>query len=211
MASFMSEFERIIKTGQINSDTLSQILSLDEDQQQAMIERLAPAPDNVAYDILFFLMNTMEPTHPLRPRLYQLTMDRAHINFKFSMILINHTNPDHPGPITHLIKHILSKETDKALLKDIFRAAGRLGMEFLVDDLAEFVFYDDSELRREAITAMERIGTDKALHRLEKIAQTDKCDSDILDALTFLKGKQKTPPVSQPREKAKKKSNPALK
>ncbi|MBP8830075.1 MAG: hypothetical protein KBG98_10545, partial [Desulfobacter sp.] len=59
MASFMSEFERIIKTGEINSDTLSQILSLDQDQQQAMIERLAPAPDNVAYDILSFLMNTM--------------------------------------------------------------------------------------------------------------------------------------------------------
>lgn len=210
MASFMSEFERIIKTGQINSDTLSQILSLDEDQQQAMIERLAPAPDNVAYDILSFLMNTMGPTHPLRPRLYQLTMDRAHINFKFSMILINHTNPDHPGPITHLIKHILSKETDKALLKEIFRAAGRLGMEFLVDDLAEFVFYDDSELRREAVTAMERIGTNKALHRLEKIAQTDKCDSDILDALTFLKGKQKTPPASQPREKAKPSQLPQL-
>ncbi|HKL82253.1 MAG TPA: HEAT repeat domain-containing protein [Desulfobacter sp.] len=154
-----------------------------------MIEQLALAPDNVAYDILFFLMNTMGPTHPLRPRLYQLTMDRAHINFKFSMILINHTNPERSGPITHLIKYILSKETDKDLLKDIFRAAGRLGMAFLVDDLAEFVFYDDPELRKEAITAMERIGTNKAVQRLEQIAQTDKCDSDVLDALAFLKGR----------------------
>lgn len=203
MASFISEFERMIKTGEINSDTLSQILSLDEDQQQAMIEQLALAPDNVAYDILSFLMNTMGPTHPLRPRLYQLTMDRAHINFKFSMILINHTNPDRPGPITHLIRHILSKETDKDLLKDIFRAAGRLGMEFLVDDLTEFVFYDDPELRKEAVTAMERIGTNKAVQRLEQIAQTDKCGPDILDALAFLKGKRKTPPGHQPREKAK--------
>jgi len=189
MASFISEFKRIIKTREINSDTLSPILNLDEDQQQAMIEQLALAPDNVAYDILFFLMNTMGPTHPLRPRLYQLTMDRAHINFKFSMILINHTNPERSGPITHLIKYILSKETDKDLLKDIFRAAGRLGMAFLVDDLAEFVFYDDPELRKEAITAMERIGTNKAVQRLEQIAQTDKCDSDVLDALAFLTGR----------------------
>ncbi|MGD9824437.1 HEAT repeat domain-containing protein [Desulfobacter sp.] len=203
MASFISEFKRMIKTGEINSDTLSQILSFDKDQQQAMIEQLALAPDNVAYDILSFIMNTMGPTHPLRPRLYQLTMDRAHINFKFSMILINHTNPDRPGPITHLIRHILSKETDKELLKDIFRAAGRLGMEFLVDDLTEFVFYDDPELRKEAVTAMERIGTNKAVQRLEQIAQTDKCGPDILDALAFLKGKRKTPPGPQPRKKAK--------
>jgi len=203
MAPFISEFERIINTGEINPETLSMILNLDEDQQQAIIEQLALAPDDVAYDILFFLMNTMGPTHPLRPRLYQLTMDKAHINFKFSMILINHTNPDRPGPITHLIKHILSKETNKDLLKDIFRAAGRLGMKFLVDDLAEFIFYDDMELRQEAVTAMERIGTDKAIQRLEQIAQTDKCDSDILDALAFLKNKQKAPTALQSRKKAK--------
>ena len=74
-------------------------------------------------------------------------MDRAHINFKFSLILINHTNPERPEPIIHLIKHILSKETNKDLLKNIFRAAGRLEMEFLVDDLAEFVFYNDKGWR----------------------------------------------------------------
>nr|WP_320013693.1 HEAT repeat domain-containing protein [uncultured Desulfobacter sp.] len=203
MASFISEFERIIKTGEINSDTLLQILNRDENQQQAIIEQLALAPDNIAYDILFFLMNTMGPTHPLRPRLYQLTMDRAHINFKFSIILINHTNPERPGPITHLIKYILSKETNKDLLKDIFRAVGRLGMEFLVDDLAEFIFYDDLELRKEAVTAMERIGTNKALQRLEQIAQTDKCDSDVLDALVFLKGKRKATPAYQSPKKNK--------
>ena len=203
MALFISEFKRMIKTGEIDSDTLLPILNLDENQQQAMIEQLALAPDNVAYDILSFLMNTMGPTHPLRARLYQLTTDRAHINFKFSLILINHTNPEHPGPIIHLIKHILSKETNKDLLKDIFRAAGRLGMAFLVDDLAEFVFYDDLELRKEAVTAMERIGTNKAVQRLEQIAQTDKCDSDVLDALTFLKGNRKATPASQPPKKAK--------
>lgn len=208
MASFISEFERIIKTGEINTDTLSPILNLDENQQHAVIEQLALAPDNVAYDILFFLMNTMGPTHPFRPRLYQLTMDRAHINFKFSLILINHTNPDRPGPITHLIKHILGRETNKELLKDIFRAAGRLGMEFLIDDLAEFVFYDDLELRKEAVIAMERIGTPKALQRLEQIAQTDKCDSDILESLAFLKGKQKIPPAPQSRKKTKPSQRP---
>jgi DNA-binding phage protein len=203
MASFISAFERIIKTGKIHSDTLLQILNLDEDQQQVVVEQLALASDDVAYDILSFLMNTMGPTHLLRPRLYQLIMDRAHMNFKFALILINHTNPAQPGPITLLTRHILNKATDKGLIRDIFRAAGRLGMEFLVDDLAEFVFYDDLELRKEAVTALERIGTDKALQRLEQIALTDKCDSDVLDALAFLKGKRKATPVPQSQTKAK--------
>ncbi len=187
----MSEFERIIETGQVNSDTLLQILSLDEEQQQAVFEHLALAPDNVAYDIMFFLMNTMGPTHPMRQRLYQLTMDRAHLNFRFALILINHTNPDKTNSISQLVRHILSKETSKELLKDICRAAGRLGIEFLIDDLAEFVFYGDPELRKEAVTAMERIGTDKAAQRLEQIAQTDKCGPDILESLAFLKTKRK--------------------
>nr|WP_319393067.1 HEAT repeat domain-containing protein [uncultured Desulfobacter sp.] len=203
MASFFPAFERILKTGIVQSDTLIQILNLDEDQQQAVVEQLALAQDDVAYDILSFLMNTMGPTHPLHPRLYQLIMDRAHINFKFVLILINHTNPARPGPITPLTRHMLNKATDKDLIKDIFRAAGRLGMEFLVDDLAEFIFYDDLELRKEAVTALERIGTDKALQKLEQIAQTDKCDSDVLDALAFLKGKRKTTPAPKPQTKAK--------
>lgn len=203
MASFISEFEKIIKTGKMHSDTLLQILNLDEDEQHAVVEQLALAPDDIAYDILSFLMNTMGPTHPLRSRLYQLTMDRAHVNFKFALILINHTSPDRPGPIIHLIKHILSKETDKTLIKDIFRAAGRLGLEFLIDDLAEFVFYDDPELRKEAVTAMERIGTSTAIERLEQIEQTDKCGPDILETLAFLKSKRKATPEHQSREKIK--------
>ncbi|WP_320041017.1 hypothetical protein [uncultured Desulfobacter sp.] len=203
MTSLITKFEGIIKTGRMHSDTLLQILNLDEDQQQAVVEQLALAQDNVAYDILSFLMNTMGPTHPLRSRLYQLTMDRAHMNFKFAMILINHTNPAQPGAITYLIRHILRKETNKNLLKDIFRAAGRLGMEFLVDDLAEFVFYDDLELRKEAIIAMERIGTSKAIQRLEQIEQTDKCGPDILETLAFLKSKRKVTPAPQSSKKAK--------
>lgn len=202
-SSFFSTFERILKTGKLHSDTLIQILNLDEDQQQAVVEQLALAQDDVAYDILSFLMNTMGPTHALRPRLYQLIMDRAHMKFKFVLILINHTNPAQPGAIIPLTRHILNKATDKDLLKDIFRAAGRLGLEFLVDDLAEFVFYDDVELRKEAVTALERIGTDKALKKLEQIAQTDKCDSDVLDALAFLKGKRKTTPVPHTQIKEK--------
>ena len=196
MASFFPAFERILKTGQVHSDTLMQILNLDEDQQQAVVEQLALAKDDVAYDILSYLMNTMGPTHPIRPRLYQLIMDRAHMNFKFALILINHTNPAQPGPISPLTRHILNKATDKDLIKDIFKAAGRLGMEFLVDDLAEFIFYDDLELRKEAVTALERIGTDKALHKLEQIAQTDKCDADVLDALAFLNAKRKNNAVT---------------
>ncbi len=220
MAEFIPEFEKIIKTGDIEGarDTLIKILSLNETDQQAVIERLALSPDDTAYDILSFLMNTMGPAHPLQPRLYQLAMDRAHINFKFALILLNHTDPDRPGPIAPLIRHILGKETHRDLIEDIFRAAGRLGTEFLIDDLAEFVFYGDPELRKAAVTALERIGTDKAVQRLEQIAQTDKCGQDILDSLAFLQGKKKTQPVPKapkappkPRPAAKPKAAPAPK
>ena len=67
-----------------------------------------------------------------------------------------------------------------------------------MDDLAEFIFYDEPDLKQEAVKALERIGTASALARLEQVAGTKKCDADILDAVDVLRSNLTAPPAPKP-------------
>jgi CheY-like chemotaxis protein len=71
-------------------------------------------------------------------------------------------------------------------------------MESMIDDIAEFIFYDDPVLKTEAVRALERIGTPKACEKLEQASKTGKSDQDILDALDVLKSKEPVEPPAAP-------------
>ncbi|MCG8689197.1 MAG: hypothetical protein MI892_30275 [Desulfobacterales bacterium] len=206
MAEFIPELKQLIKKNQAEAtkEKLSGILDRPEEDQEAVIELLALASDKTALDLLSFLMDTIDEKHPVHARLYQLTSDRAHLNFEFVLLLLRHAGPDRLNQLTPLLKHILTRETKGTLLTQILRTVGILRMESLVDELAEFVFYDDQALRMEAVRALERIGTIKAVERLEQIAATRKCDQDILDALDVLRmGLPNQDSPAQPKEPEK--------
>ncbi len=59
----------------------------------------------------------------------------------------------------------------------------------MVDDIAEFIFYDDIDLKAEAVKALERIGTSKACEKLVTASKTSKCDQNILDTIEVLADK----------------------
>lgn len=189
MGDFIPDFKNLVKTSRVQEakDALASLTQRPEEEQQAAIEILALASDDTAFGLLSFLMETMAPDHPLRQRIFQLITDRAHINYNFAGILLAQGTPDQIRHITPLLKHILSKETHGELLNRILRVIGKLKLENLIDDVAEFTFYDDALLKQEAVKALERMATTKALERLQQIAATDKCDLDILDAIDMLK------------------------
>ena len=81
--------------------------------------------------------------------------------------------------IIPLLKHILLKETNTRLLNKIIRTAGKLKIEKMVDNIAEFIFYDDIDLKTEAVKALERIGTSKACEKLVKASKTSKIRSRV--------------------------------
>ncbi|MBA3011956.1 MAG: response regulator, partial [Desulfobacula sp.] len=93
---------------------------------------------------------------------------------------------------------ILSKETNDTLLNKIIRTAGKMKLEDLIDDVAEFIFYDHISLKTDAIKALERIGGPRCLERLEQVAVTDKCDQDVLDAIDVLKTNLSDTPPAEP-------------
>ncbi|WDP85509.1 MAG: hypothetical protein HUN05_10490 [Desulfobacter sp.] len=205
MAEFIRVLKPLIKTGQVEKikSLLNGIDIEQEDNQQVIVETLAlapdqPAPDQPALDLLASFLDTLDPKHPLHSRLFQLAMDRAHLNYKFVLLLMNHADCDQINQIIPLLKHILTRETKGDLLDQIIKTIGQLKLEVLVDDVAEFIFYDDPNLRHGAVKALEQMGSITALNRLEQIANTGKCDKDILDSLAFLKKKLGSDSLSSP-------------
>ncbi len=151
-----------------------------------MLEALALAGDQTAFALLSFLVPATRTNPGLHDRLIQLVMDRAFLNPVFARILLSGNNRQAALHAAPLLKHILSNATDKSLLGDIIKAAGQLRIENLVDDIAEFIFYDDSDLKTAAVKALVGIRTPRACLKLDMAARTEKCDPDILNGLATL-------------------------
>lgn len=189
MAPYLTALRQFIKTGQIEQarEQLSILSSRMDNEKKDVIEMLALASDKTALSLLDFLLGETTLDSETRKRLFQLTLDRAHLNFDFTTLLLDHGNRSQLIHYVPLFKHILSNETNEGLLNRIIRTAGKFKIDRLVDDVAEFIFYDHMALKTDAIEALKRIGDTKARERLEQIALTDKCDQEVLDAIAVLK------------------------
>lgn len=204
MSDYLPNLKKSIKTNKIGQakTLLSQIRDRHSAEKQEIIQMVALAPDKIAYELLTFLTDSQHRDPEIYDRLIQLVTDRAHLNFTFALILLE--KADRPT-IIHtipLLRHILTNETDKQVLANIIRTTGKIKLEHLVEDIAEFIFYDDFTLKNDAVKALERIGTESALKTLEKAAKTEKCDDNILDAIEALKAAapsgEKPVPESRP-------------
>ncbi len=191
MTRYIDEVKNSINTSNINqAKTL--LKDLPEQSRNIKLEvlhALALAPDKTALALIDFLFfeNSFDPE--FTDRLVQLTTDRAHLNFQFVLILFRVLGDGKIKRLSRLIRHILSNETRIDLLTVIIETIGRERIENMVDDVAEFIFYDDETLKAKAVKALERIGTPPALNRLVQAAETEKCDQNILDTIAVLKGK----------------------
>lgn len=189
MEDYISELTRLIQNGKVEParEKLRQLNSRPDPERHKVIELLALAPDKTALALMDLVLEDRSTDPETWDSLFQLLIDRAHLYFPFALIVLKHADPSRLLPVAPLFRHILAKETRPDILGRIIRKAGIYRLHPLTDDIAEFIFYDDPELKALAVTALERMGTKQACRRLEQIAATQKADPDILDALEFLK------------------------
>lgn len=197
MSEYIARLKDSLKSGKIGlaKTLLAELGSKHVQEKLDALEVLALTPDKAALEVLAFLISPDHRDPDIYDRLVQLTTDRAHLNFKFIFILLNNADEKTINQSVPLVRHILSNETDKDLLKEILRTIGKLKIEQLVDDISEFIFYDAPILKAESIKALERIGSEKALSNLIEASKTDKCDQDILDSIQVLSSKEKEQPL----------------
>lgn len=155
---------------------------------------LALADDQSAFESLSFLMDGRNRDPEIQGRIVQLITDRAHMNFAFAVILFNNLEQTELKKFVPLIRHILSNETDSGILAATLKTAGDLAVDTLVDDIADFILYNDTNLKELAVKALEKTGSGLALKRLEKAAATSKRDRNILDAIRHIQSKNSPDP-----------------
>lgn len=189
MDRLLQSFKQHVESGRIEEAIpfLADIASKTDQEKLETLKSLALAPDKTAFELLSFLAGQGNTGPEISGRVSQLIIDRAHINFNFILIILKHSDRDTVIRTIPLLKHILTKETDSDILSTIIRKAGKIKMERLVDDIAEFIFYDNTDLKIEAVKALEKIGTDEALEKLIHASKTSKCDQNILDAIEGIK------------------------
>ena len=207
MSNYLSNLKNSIKAGKVGNARamLSEIGNRDPSEKLEVLQAIALSADKTALELLFFITDEEHRDPDIHDRLIQLVVDRAHLNYRFVRVLFKNADRSVLIHATPLLKHILKKETDKDLLSSVIRSIGKLKIQGMIDELAEFIFYDDLKLKADAVNALERIGTPSALEKLELAAKTEKCDQDILDAIQVLTADLETsspvaPPVSKPRE-----------
>ena len=182
----MKDYITRIKKSVNNSDIkktkqlLKALKDLSFETKLEVLQIFALAPDLIALNLLPLLTQDKYVDEYIDGEIYdrviQLIIDRAHLNFHFSLVLYNTCNRDIILQILPLMQHILSKETDFEILKETIKTAGREELEDLVEDIAEFIFYDESKLKTEAVKALEKIGSNSAYKKLVKAADSSKCD-----------------------------------
>ena len=189
MADTIQKLKGLIETDRIEeAKPLLQRMAPGTDSAP-VIEMLALASDDTAFELIDFLMSEATLGNAVQERLFQLATDRAHLNYTFTRVLLAHGSPEQVRKITPLLKHILTNAAKGELLNLVLRTAGKLKLQSLTTEVAEFIFFDDPDLKRESVKALERMETAEALEYLEQIAATDKCDMDILDAIDVLREK----------------------
>ncbi len=201
MSDYLPSLKETIKAGKIGQakTLLEKAVLRPIPEKEEILQILALAPDNSAFELLLFLTTPQHRDPDIYDRLIQLIMDRAHLNYKFVLILFENADRKTINHSVPLVKHVLSNETDKDLLNQIIRSVGKTRIETLSEDIAEFIFYDDVGLKTEAVKALERIGTPFACEKLVQASKTEKCDQNILDTIQVLRAKeaaQKSPAPS---------------
>lgn len=195
VSAYILELKKSVMSANVNQAKalLDRMAAQPPDVQGEIIHILALAPDKTALMLLDYLTGLEMDQADVKERLIQLLTDRAHLNFEFILILFRYAGRDRLDHLAPLIRHVLNNETRPGILAAAIETVGREKIDRLIDDVAEFIYYDDAALKAKAVRALERIGSAHARRRLEEAAATEKCDQDILDAVAFLSAGDQPP------------------
>lgn len=192
--TYMESFKQSIKNSDIKKaiGLLNQFKDKTYETKLELINELALAPDNTAFDLLSHLAGLKNHDKNIYDHIIQLVLDRAHLNFRFAIILYRTCEVKKIKGGVALMRYILLRSTDPEVIYETMVAAGQEQIEALVDDIAEYIYYDSTELKARAVKTLVQTGSDSAVQRLEQASTTAKCDKTILDALQLLKNREKS-------------------
>lgn len=167
-------------------ELLPHIPELDDATINRCLFEISTAPDNDSYFMLSYLVKLKTLKEELHDEIVDLILDKASLNSHFAILFIEHADRKKLKEAVPLFANILVNETDTHVLFEIIKAVGSTKEPSCVDVIAEFIFYDNDELKTAAVEALEKIGGPSVIKRLAFASTTSKSDQQILDTLDRL-------------------------
>lgn len=175
---------------QHNRETLKDLLdhfpARDEKTKSRVLFEISIADVDEAFFALTHLLSNPSLTVKSKNDLIDLLLDRSRTHAQFILPMIDYATPGQLRQATPVLAGILLNETDSHILQKTIMAIGQTGDSSCINVVADFIFYDHAELKREAITAIGRIGGPSAIKRLAFAGQTSKSDEYLQATLDRL-------------------------
>lgn len=176
-----------------NKETLANLFDTLKDKNEQTRTHLLYNISMVSDDDALFIMNwllTANQTDDIFKRyLMDLLIDKARTNNMFIIPFIDHADMTQLTDAVPLFSSILLNETDSHILQKVIQAIGRTREKSCINIIADFIFYDHEELKREAIAALGNIGGPSAIKRLAFASKTSKTDDFLQSTLEKLEAK----------------------
>jgi CheY-like chemotaxis protein/HEAT repeat protein len=175
---------------QRDRDTLKDLLnhfpSRDDKTKSRVLFEISVADVDEAFFALTHLLSNPSLSVKSRNDLIDLLLDRSRTHAQFILPMIDHATPEQLRLAIPVLAGILLNETDSHILQKTIMAIGQTGDSSCINVVADFIFYDHAELKREAITALGLIGGPSAIKRLAFAGQTSKSDEHLQATLDRL-------------------------
>lgn len=144
--------------------------------QTRLLYELSHVDDDDLFSTVSHLLSSVHEDPECKSMLLDFLLDRAQTNDLFILPYIDHAGLDRLREAIPVFASILINETDTHILQKTIYAVGLTGEKSCVNVIADFIFYDHEELKREAVKALGRIGGPSAIKRLAFAAKTSKTD-----------------------------------
>ncbi len=185
---FINEINAAISSKQ--RDLSDKIIPMLSKMNDATIHRclfeISTAPDTRSYDMLGKLLSLKDLQPWLKSEVTELVLDKAMLNTAFVILFIENSDIEAQTAAVPVFANILVTETDTHILYEILKTIGNTREKSCIDVVADFIFYDNDELKTAAVDALEKIGGGSALKRLVFASTTSKSDQQIYGAIDRL-------------------------
>lgn len=169
---------------------LNRFSTYNDKTKARILFEISVSENNVAFLSLNHLIEIIPSESPFKPFILDILLDKSRSQSKFIIPYIEHAALNGLKVAVPALAGILLNEIDSYILQKVIFAIGETKDKSCINVVADFIFYDHEELKREAIRALGKIGGSSSIERLEFASRTSKSDPFLHQTLETLKEQQ---------------------
>lgn len=163
---------------------------LDARSRSRALFDIGKAEEKISWTLLKHLSSLSFHDRETKDSVLDLILDKAQSNGTFILIYLPAATQEQVIDAVPVLMNVLMSEVDIQILKETMLALGRtggaLGGSACITTIADFIYYDNAELKRTAIQALSAIGGPAVIRRMTAASKSSKSDPFLMETLATL-------------------------